>query len=109
MDAIPQDGDGTTGRRTLARRGRTAAAAAAVAGDDGDDEKNQKNQKTKTVRRWRCWLFFECKRNPDDVARGFHSRQTTLAWLAGDEAAYDPRGGRTGGTPAGTSAAGTTP
>ena len=90
VDAIPQDGDGTTGRRTLARRGRTAAAAAA-AGDDGDDEKNQKNQKNQNRPAVEVLAVFECKRNPDDVARGFHSRQTTLAWLAGDEAAYDPR------------------
>jgi hypothetical protein len=83
-DAIPQDGDGTTGRRTLARRGRTAATRAA----DFDGDERDGDDKAPAVE---VLAVFEFKRNPDDVARGFHSRQTTLAWLAGDEATYDPR------------------
>ena len=87
VDAIPQDGDGTTGRRTLARRGRTAAAARGGQDDDDDDEKNRARRRPAVE----VMAVFEFKRNPDDVARGFHSRQMTLAWLAGDEASYDPR------------------
>jgi hypothetical protein len=30
----------------------------------------------------------EVKRNPDDVAHGFHQRQENLAWLTGDASAY---------------------
>ena len=90
VDAIPQDGDGTTGRRTLARRGRTAAAAAVAGDDELDDEKKKKNQKNQNRPAVEVLAVFECKRNPDDVARGFHSRQTTLAWLAGDEASVRP-------------------
>ena len=87
VDAIPQDGDGTTGRRTLARRGRTATTTAAAGDYDDDDEKNRARRRPAVE----VLAVFEFKRNPDDVARGFHSRQTTLAWLAGDEASYDPR------------------
>jgi hypothetical protein len=72
VDTIPQDGDGTTGRRTLIRRGRTRTAD-----DEVEDEKKPPAAEVLAV--------FEFKRNPDDVARGFHSRQTTLGWLAGDE------------------------
>ena len=75
VDKIPQDGDGTTGRRTLIRRGRTRTA---------DDE--VEDDVTPAVE---ILAVFEFKRNPDDVARGFHSRQTTLGWLAGDERSYD--------------------
>ena len=76
VDKIPQDGDGTTGRRTLIRRGRTRTAD-----DEVEDEKKPPAAEVLAV--------FEFKRNPDDVARGFHSRQTTLGWLAGDERSYD--------------------
>jgi hypothetical protein len=76
VDTIPQDGDGTTGRRTLIRRGRTRTAD-----DEVEDEKKPPAAEVLAV--------FEFKRNPDDVARGFHSRQTTRGWLAGDEGSYD--------------------
>ena len=88
-DAIPQDGDGTTGRRTLARRGRTAATQ--PADDELKETRENSNSPPAPRPAVEVLAVFEFKRNPDDVARGFHSRQTTLAWLAGDEARYDPR------------------
>lgn len=43
----------------------------------------------------------EAKRAVDDLAHGFRMRQENLAWLTGDDAAYDPAAYRTRGFPAG--------
>ena len=79
-DAAPQCGDGVSrkaqGKRS-AEGGATAAAAAA-----GDPPRGTRAPAVEVL------MAMEFKRNPDDLARGFHSCQALLNWLTGGR--YDP-------------------
>ena len=81
VDAIPRDGDGVRRRAgdDTVREG-TGTAIEGAGGVSGSDPESAPAVDVLAV--------VECKRNPDDVARGFHARQTTLGWLAGSN--YDP-------------------
>ena len=81
VDAIPRDGDGIRRRAgdDTVREGTGTAVEGAEGVSDSDPESAPAVDVLAVV---------ECKRNPDDVARGFHARQTTLGWLAGSN--YDP-------------------
>ena len=74
VDANPRDGDGV---RRRAGNDTTAEGARDASGPDSESAPAVD-----------VLAIVECKRNPDDVARGFHARQTTLGWLAGSD--YDP-------------------
>lgn len=74
VDAIPRDGDGV---RRRAGNDTTAESARGASGPDSESAPAVD-----------VLAIVECKRNPDDVVRGFHARQTTLGWLAGSD--YDP-------------------
>lgn len=74
VDAIPRDGDGV---RRRAGNDTTAEGARGASGPDSESAPAVD-----------VLAIVECKRNPDDVVRGFHARQTTLGWLAGSD--YDP-------------------
>jgi hypothetical protein len=77
----------TRSERSKARRearspGDPVAVAAAAAAAAEDEENISSSRKPPAVE---VLLVMEFKRNPDDVARGFHAKQTLLGWLAGVE------------------------